>query len=96
MPAHTESTALPIQDVLEVGTEYADTYGPPSWVAKSQESEVGSQELEEQVIGMAWAQVAATQECEKEVAATHELGGVWAITWDLIKESARSETGQNN
>ena len=92
MPAHTESTALPIQDVLEVGTEYADTYGPPSWVAKPQESAVNSQEVEAHVMGMAWAQVAATQECE-EVAATHRLGGVRAVTWDLIKkERAQSET----
>ena len=37
--------------------------------------------------------MAATQEFEKEVAATHGLGGVRAITWDLIKkESAQSET----
>ena len=29
---------------------------------------------------LVFAQVAATQECEKEVAATHGLGGIRAIT----------------
>ena len=43
------------------------------------------------ILGMAWSQVAATQEGEKEVAATHGLGGVRAITL----EAPRVETGQS-
>ena len=92
-PAATGGESLPLQDILGVQTECASTYGPPSWVAKPQEEGTGSQELEAHVMGLALAQVAATQECEKEVAATHGLGGVRAITWDLIRrESAQSDT----
>ena len=72
--------SLPLQDVLGVQAEYAISYGPPSWVAKPQEEGTGSQELKAHVMELALAQVVATQECEKEVAATHGLGGGRAIT----------------
>ena len=50
-------------------------------MAKPQESAVNSQEIEAHVMGLALTQVAATREFEKEVTATHGLGGVRAITW---------------
>ena len=47
------------------------------------------------VRGIAMAQIAATQEKEKEVAAMHGVGGVRAVTWDLVqKETSGSEECQ--
>ena len=78
--APKEECHLPLQDVLEVRTEYASTYGPPGWVARLAGCQEDGREMEAHIMGLALSQVAATQELEKEVAATHGLGGVRAVT----------------
>ena len=81
---------IPIQDVLEVQPGYSDTYGPPWWVVQPTGAGMRTSKLTEDgteayVLGLAWAQVAATQELEKEVVASHGLGGVRAVTWDVLQ-----------
>ena len=87
---------IPIQDVLQVRPAYSETYGPPDWVARPPgpgvqllaAEEADGDEAEELVLGVAWSQVAATQEQEKEVAASHGLSGVRAVTWEILKEES--------
>ena len=85
---------IPVQDVLGVRAEYADTYGPPEWVARpAGHGDHDNGDTEAFIKGIGMAQIAATQ--VMEVATLHGVGGVRAVTWDLVRqESAQSQECQ--
>ena len=81
---------ISIQDVTNVGTGYAESFGPPSWVARPVRGVAAVIEEDSQttwveegwIAGIVMAQLAEVAELEVAVARTHQGGGVRAITWN--------------
>ena len=90
----TLSNPISIQNVTNVGTGYAETFGPPSWVARPvrgvaamvEEDAPTTKREEGWIAGVVMAKLAEVAELEIAVARTHKGGGVRAITWSVLRE----------
>ena len=91
---------MPLQDIMNVGTGYPETFGPPKWVARPVRGVAASftdtteQEdwNEDWVRGVALANLAEAAQEEIAVIKTHQGGGVRAITWQVLQEeTAKSQ-----
>ena len=83
---------LSLQDVTNVETEYADTFGPPGWVARPVRGVTeyidAAEAEDDSVEGIVKSSIAEIAEAEILVIMTHlgRTSGVRAITWRLLQE----------
>ena len=89
---------IPLQDVTNVGERYAETFGPPGWVAQPvwgmTEYTDAAEEEGDNIQGVVKSSVAEIAEAEIMAIRTHmdQAGGVRVIMWKVLRE----ETGDSH